>query len=185
MVDASKGLAHALAITRAGGIDLRLVHLVRDARGVAFSWAKSGVERPHAASTSLSTFDTEFSAFHWTVLQTEIALAKRQFTSSTRIRYEDLVRRPADELSRALTEIGFPVTPAELGHIDGTSVDLPASHGLSGNPSRFRQGVQELRLDEQWRRDMTRWDRAKATTIALVPLAAHGYLSRHRTQVST
>jgi hypothetical protein len=48
---------------------------------------------------------------------------------------------------------------------------------LSGNPSRFRTGHQELRLDEQWRRDMSRWDRMKATAICFAPLRAYGYVT--------
>jgi hypothetical protein len=185
-VDASKGLAHALAMTRGGGIDLRLVHLVRDARGVAFSWAKSGVARPQGVvpGATLSTFDTELTAFRWTVLQVQIAVARRRFAGSTMVRYEDLVDRPSEEVARCLAEIGLPVDRSSLAHIDGRAVDLSASHGLSGNPSRFRHGVQELRLDEQWRRDMSTRDRAKTTTIALAPLGAYGYLSRSRSGAS-
>ena len=51
-------------------------------------------------------------------------------------------------------------------------------HGLSGNPSRFRTGRQTLRLDEQWRRDMSRWDRVSTTAIAAAPLARYRYLRR-------
>ena len=54
--------------------------------------------------------------------------------------------------------------------------ELPLSHGLSGNPSRFKAGRQELRLDEQWRRDMARWDRLSTTTIAAGSLTRYRYL---------
>ena len=40
MVDASKHASHAFLVRRLRGVDLRLVHLVRDSRGVAFSWTK-------------------------------------------------------------------------------------------------------------------------------------------------
>ena len=184
VVDASKGLAHALAMAEGGGIDLRLVHLVRDARGVAFSWAKSGVARPQGVvpGATLSTFDTDLTAGRWTLLQTEIALARSRFSGYARLRYEDLVERPAEEVARCMSEVGLPVDPGALGHIEGQAVDLPVSHGLAGNPSRFRVGVQQLRLDEQWRRDMPGWDRTKTTAIALAPLLLYRYLPRDRSQ---
>jgi Sulfotransferase family len=40
VVDASKHASHAFLVRRMRGVDLRLVHLVRDSRGVAFSWTK-------------------------------------------------------------------------------------------------------------------------------------------------
>ena len=186
VVDASKGLAHTLAMTKGGDIDLRLVHLVRDARGVAFSWAKSGVARPQGVvpGATLSTFDTDLTAGRWTLLQSEIAMARRCFAGYTRLRYEDLVERPAQEVARCMGEIGFPVDAEALGHIEGRTVDLPLSHGLAGNPSRFRIGLQQLRLDEQWRRDMPGWDRTKTTAIALAPLWRYGYVPRERSRAS-
>ena len=186
VIDASKGLAHALAMSRGGDVDLRLVHLVRDARGVAFSWAKSGVARPQGVlpGATLSTFDTDLTAGRWTMLQAEIAVARPRFAGYTRLRYEDLVSRPADEVARCMREIGLPVEDGGLAHIEGRAVDLPVSHGLAGNPSRFRIGVQDLRLDEQWRRDMSSWNRTKTTAIALAPLLLYGYLPGERSRAS-
>src|SRR5439155_19145064 len=40
LVDSSKLPSHALLLRRVPGVDLRLLHLVRDSRGVAFSWQK-------------------------------------------------------------------------------------------------------------------------------------------------
>ena len=65
-----------------------------------------------------------------------------------------------------------------MSAIDGSTVDLPVSHGLAGNPSRFKVGPQTLRLDEQWRRDMSPWDRATTTAIAAAPLTRYRYLRR-------
>lgn len=181
VVDASKGVAQAVAVSQAQGVDLRLIHLVRDARGVAFSWAKSDVARPQGRrhGATMARHRPQITAARWGGLQTEIALARRSFAESTVLRYEDLVRHPEREVSALLERLHLPVARDALAHIDGQDVDLPASHGLSGNPSRFRLGRQELRLDEQWRRDMGRWDRLSTSAIAAVPLAVHGYLS-HR-----
>jgi hypothetical protein len=40
IVDSTKDAAYAHALRRMPGVDFRLLHLVRDSRGVAWSWAK-------------------------------------------------------------------------------------------------------------------------------------------------
>ena len=45
VVDSSKHASTAFLLRRAPGLDLRVVHLVRDSRGVAYSWSKR-VQRP-------------------------------------------------------------------------------------------------------------------------------------------
>src|SRR5262249_35557979 len=47
VIDSSKDPPHGFVLRRTPGIDLRVVHLVRDSRGVAASWARS-VPRPDA-----------------------------------------------------------------------------------------------------------------------------------------
>lgn len=182
VVDASKGTAQALAVSRGQGVDLRLVHLVRDARGVAFSWAKAGVDRPQGVTrgTTMAHFSPQLTAARWIRVQAETTAARRFLTASTMLRYEDLIADPAREIVKLLAEIGLPVEEAALGRIDGRAVDLPLSHGLSGNPSRFKTGPQELRLDEQWRRDMAAWDRLSTTTIAAGSLTRYRYLLAER-----
>ena len=77
-----------------------------------------------------------------------------------------------------MNDLGLPVTRDALTSIKGSVVDLDVSHGLSGNRSRFRIGPQTLRLDEQWRRQMSPVAQASTTAIALAPLARYGYLAR-------
>lgn len=178
VVDASKGTAQALAVSHGSGVDLRLVHLVRDARGVAFSWAKAGVNRPQGvtAGTTMARHQPQLTAARWIRVQAEITATRRFLTASTMVRYEDLVSDPTAEILRMMAALRLPIDEAALEHVDGRTVDLPLSHGLSGNPSRFKAGRQELRLDEQWRRDMARWDRVSTTTIAAGSLTRYRYL---------
>lgn len=178
VVDASKGAAQAMAL--AGSVDLRLVHLVRDARGVSFSWAKPGVPRPHGAGerATMHRYKPQDTAARWVLLQAQIALARGLTSRSVLVRYEDLVASPARTVLEAAAGLGLPVDPAHLVAIDGSTLELPTSHGLSGNPSRFKVGRQTLRLDEQWRRDMPVWSRLSVTVIAAAPLARYRYFSR-------
>jgi hypothetical protein len=185
VVDASKGASFAMAVSRGDGVDLRMIHLVRDARGVAFSWAKSNVTRPHGDGprATMHRFNPLETAGRWAILQAEIAASRRYMQESVLLRYEDLVARPAEQIVRCVQALGLPIDPSkDLDFINGRTVDLAQSHGLSGNPSRFRSGPQELRADEQWRTDMARWERLSTTAIAAGSLARYGYLPPQRTR---
>ena len=46
VVDSSKLPSHAAILRRLDPIDLRMIHLVRDSRGVAYSWQKQVVKDP-------------------------------------------------------------------------------------------------------------------------------------------
>ena len=54
VVDSSKHVSAALALRQNPDVDLHVVHLVRDSRGVAYSWAKQ-VGRPATGDTTLMT----------------------------------------------------------------------------------------------------------------------------------
>jgi Glycosyl transferase family 2/Sulfotransferase family len=174
VVDASKWPVQALALARAG-IDVRVIHLVRDARGVAYSHSKKDVARPH----TLNENDVMWrnapagAAARWVACQSEIELL-RPGVRVSRVRYEDFVREPRHTVETALTELGLPHVPGDLAHIDQERVVLGKSHGLSGNPSRFRDGEIVLRGDEAWRDQMSRFDRVVVTAIGLPFMLRYG-----------
>jgi len=186
VVDASKGAAQAVAISTSQLVDMRVIHLVRDARGVAFSWAKSGVDRPqgNAPGATMAQHRPALTAVRWSGLQVASEVARRAVPLSAVLRYEDLMTDPAAELVRVLRRLDLADGDGQLAHVDGSSVDLRSSHGVSGNPSRFRDGRQRLRRDDQWRHDMRRSDRVAATALALAPLARYGYLGRRNGDVA-
>ncbi len=171
VVDASKWPAQALAL-RGPEIDLRVIHLVRDVRGVAFSMVKRDVARPHttAAGGVMTRTGPARTATGWTLAQTEIDLIRLTGTPMTRMRYEDLVSQPRRAIEDALRSIGIDPAELSLGHVRQGELDLGPSHGLSGNPSRFTHGLIPLHLDEDWRTRMSLTSRSIVTSIALPQL---------------
>ena len=155
VVDASKWASQALALFR-GGVDVRVIHLVRDVRGVTSSLARA-VERPHTtggAPEAMYTNSLPGGAARWLATQSELDLLTRTGLPITRIRYADLVTEPEATITAALQSLGAPVTDG-LPHLHRSpegvpQVDLGPSHGLSGNPSRFRSGLIDLRPDNGW-----------------------------------
>jgi glycosyltransferase involved in cell wall biosynthesis len=178
VVDASKWPAQAVALAR-GGVDLRVIHLVRDARGVAHSLGRPDIQRPHAVDktdlmASSSPLET---ALRWTATQSEIGLLQLIGVPLTVVRYEDFVRTPAESIGSALRALQLPGAGPEFAHIDRDSVVLGPSHGLSGNPSRFVRGRIELRSDDRWHTQMRLRDRVAVTAVTAPALV---WLRRHR-----
>jgi hypothetical protein len=81
---------------------------------------------------------------------------------------------PGHTIELALAGLGPSLCPSQSAPIGKGCVVLGRSHGLSGNPSRFRCGVVTLQVDEAWRERMSRRDRFLVTAIGLPPLLRYG-----------
>jgi hypothetical protein len=174
IVDASKWPVQALALARAG-IDVRVIHLVRDLRGVVYSLTKQDVTRPHTVHETdlMWHYSPANAAFRWALCQSETELLRRCGLPVTRMHYEDFIRQPQLSMEKALTGLGLPPRPPDLAHIRGRHIVLGRSHGLSGNPSRFQEGDLRLRADEEWRSRMPARDRRIVTAIGLPHLVRY------------
>jgi glycosyltransferase involved in cell wall biosynthesis len=168
VVDSSKWPVQALALAR-GGIDVRVIHLVRDARGVAHSLSKKDLARPHALHENDLMWHSPpaGAAARWVTCQAQAELLSHRGLRVARVRYEDFVCQPQRTVEAALTQLGLAPGPAQFAHIDGRRVMLGKSHGLSGNPSRFHDGETILHSDEAWHDQMSQRDRALVAAIGL------------------
>lgn len=155
VVDASKWPAQALALSR-GPINLRVIHVVRDVRGVAWSMNKRDLVRPHAPGEREVMFHqgVAVAAARWAVCQSEVDAVRLSGTPTVLLPYETLAGAARSAISHSLDELDLTVADDELGHLGSGEAYLGSSHGLSGNPSRFTAGVTPLRLDEEWREKM-------------------------------
>jgi hypothetical protein len=177
VVDASKGPALAQALAGAPGLDVRVLNVVRDPRAVAWSWNRR-VLRPHSTSGDVEMWRiaAHRAAAQWSALQLEVeAIAGLGGAPSARIRYEDFVADPVTTLVAASAALGLPLTPDDLPTVRAGTVRLGPSHGLSGNPSRFRSGDIELRHDGGWATEMPMRARTAVTTLTLPLLTTYGY----------
>lgn len=186
VIDASKWPVQALALSRAG-LDIRVIHLVRDVRGVAHSLSKQHVARPHAVQGTdqmMSHVPVE-AATRWLGIQAEAELLSRCGLPVARMRYEDFVARPRPTVAVALADLGLPPGPSDLAHVRDSQVVLADSHGLSGNPSRFTSGEITLRPDEAWRKRMPQRDRVVVTALGLPLLLRYGWKLSDRPEPGT
>lgn len=180
LVDSSKHPAYAFELRR--HVLLRAVLVIRDSRGVAYSWSREDVARPEVAEDTayMPTYAPLGSTFRWSTYSLLFDLLRATGTPLMTVRYEDLIRDPGVVLTRVLDFAGIASAPDTLVAVDQQSVVLGVDHTVAGNPMRFKQGRIALRLDEEWRRSMTARDR-RLVGVASWPLRArYGYLDRRR-----
>lgn len=164
VVDSSKYPAEPAALLGRDDIDLRVLHLVRDPRASALSWATPKDYIP-AMGVARSTS-------YWTGINAASELVTRAAPRSLRLRYEDFAAAPAAALRQVLRLCDVDEAPP----VDeqGRAV-LGVNHTVTGNPDRLRQGPVTIRPDERWRRSLPRHQRVLATAVASPLLWRHGY----------
>ncbi len=173
LVDSSKQVSLAWCLHRSEAIDLRVVHCVRDSRGVVSSWARKTI-RPEAVSAEhklMPKYSPAAISALWMLHNAEIeALGRR--VPLVRLRYEDFVKDP-EAATRKVLDLGGVQAPTD--HIHGLSVHLGAAHSCSGNPVRFKTGEIALVPDERWRREMTERRRRVVSALTAPLLRRYGY----------
>ena len=145
-----------LPARRSRAVDLRVVHLVRDSRGVVFSWMKK-VVRPEVTTGDEAYFQ-EFSpvsaGMRWMECNLAFELLRRLRTPTVRMRYEALAADPR-ERGRAMHSSSSssrrPTTSPAARRRRGRGA-RPAL--VRGNPMRFAHGRQRVRVDDAWRTGM-------------------------------
>jgi len=180
LVDSSKHASTAFALRHLRAVDVRFVHLVRDSRGVAYSWTKE-MARPETAEDELMpTYSPISSAGWWDAFNLMLAALRATGAPVDRLRYEDVLDDPAAALRRILAPTGLALEPGWDDFLTAEGARLGPSHSVAGNPMRFRTGTIPLRRDDAWRQSLPASDRRVVTALTSPFLAAYGYMGRPR-----
>lgn len=176
IIDSSKFPGYGKVVSSLHGVDVRVMHLVRDSRAVAYSWLRTKPQpdtdlRSHMMQRKVTTVAPRWITAN---LATEV-LFGRGSRSYVRIRYEDFAAEPHKILDAALQRIGLGKLPA--GIVEDGYAELDTTHTVSGNPSRFSTGSIALRVDDEWRSALERRDSRLVTSLTFPLLARYGYLS--------
>ncbi len=177
LVDSSKHPAYAYLLRRSS-VKLKCVLVVRDPRGVAFSWAKI-VRRPEAGSSDafMPRYSTAAAVANWSaygVLFHALTLLKVPVKT---VHYEDFMEHPRQVVDEILSFACVDTT--DTSHIQDDAVTLSEHHTVAGNPMRFRTGRLDIRADAAWHEQMPSRDRRIAGLISL-PLRLAYRLQRRR-----
>jgi hypothetical protein len=157
-VDTSKDRMRLNALRRFSALDIRAIHLVRDARGVVASRLRRGVG-----------IDAREAARQWVRLhrRLEVTLSALPVERRMLVRYEDVCQ-------------DVPGMLRKLYHFCGVDPDVDIanframSHHIVGNPMRLKQ-LSEIRLDERWRSLLTGEQIDQISQVAAQFLRHYGY----------
>ena len=174
IVDASKLVSYGYLLRHIDGIDVYVLHLVRDPRGVAHSWSRRRIRTDRGAGPDRMARESAVkSAVLWDVWNAAVEWCWRTTpTRYVRVRYEDFVADPAAALRPVLELLGVradvPVRPDGL-------VEIGTSHTVAGNPNRMATGSTRLAADDEWRTAMRRHRRLLVTGLTAPLLRRYGY----------
>ena len=175
VVDSSKHSALAHVLRFAEDVDLRVVHVVRDPRGVAYSWTKR-VSRPETDGTDeMTRYSPGRSAMLWNAHNAAFGLLARRGVPVRRIRYEEFLADPRAGLIRLADFAGVHLRPEDLDFLRPGHADLRAGHSAAGNPMRFTVGRLPLRHDDAWVHSLPRAQRRLVGAVCGPMLRAYGY----------
>lgn len=174
VVDSSKHPIRGALLAHMRGIDLRLVHLVRDARAVVWSRKKSlETDKKSGVQIAIKPRPAWYSVAFWAfinVLAAIVCLFRRR--QSLRVRYEDFVVEPQAQLERLSTVTGLDYSATAQALVTGQP--LKVEHPIAGNRMRMKGSV-TLKPDWEWRDRLPARDRAVCWLCAGWLLLAFGY----------
>jgi len=176
IVDSSKRPSMAFVLHKTPGIDLTVAHVVRDPRGVAYSFSKHVDLPPGAALGAQMPRSTTLKVSRrWVTVNALIAILSTLGVPSARVRYEDLVGEPERELTRIAAAEGLAAGEVDFGFLTAGGVAVRPTHLVAGGRIRLADGVLPLRLDDAWRREMPRPARRVVGAVTLPSRLRYGY----------
>jgi hypothetical protein len=169
IVDSSKSPARALALSRVPGLDVRMLHLVRDVRGVAYSLRKLSAPKPGEVKPKkfVRRNNLRF-AGTWAIVNYFCERVRPKIPGPNLFtRYEDYTSDPDSMLSAVADLIGVTRIP----YSTGADYLKTQGHQVAGNEGRMRP-VQAIATDETWRQKFG-FGMQKGLYLLVLPLMIH------------
>jgi len=178
LVDASKNAGYGKILTETPGLEVFLVHLVRDSRGVTWSLQK---KKPRPGTRGEADYFERrgplLGSVLWSFAQLMTERLEEEASGFTRVRYQDFIHDPASTVRRIAELAGAGDRVRELSHVEGGAVELGGEHLIASNPNRKQRGTIELREDLEWRGEMGLLQRGLVTALTYPLLSRYDLLA--------
>jgi Sulfotransferase family len=180
IVDSTKHPSTAFLLRSMGAVDLRIAQVVRHPLGVAYSWTKIQTRPGIAGGAMMDRYPARRTAWRWSLVNAAFDALRSIGVPSERVRYEDLVDRPAEILTRISRLAGSDVNTFPFLH--GRSFAHAETHTIAGNPMRFDTSDIQLRPDEGWKKGLPATEQRMVRTITWPMRALYGYRNGSKQQ---
>jgi hypothetical protein len=152
---------------------LKLVHLIRDSRGVVYSRKRVKV-RPEAGdpSVQLNRSNTIKATRRWVERHREIEQLSKMVPLHI-VRYESFVTDPF----AVLKQLVLPEAAAKaFDRLQQAYCERPVDHSVAGNPHRYSRSGLVLSVDREWETKLKLVDRLLVRIIAGSLMRRYGYI---------
>lgn len=169
IIDSSK-YPTDLAVLAGGGLPLEVLHVVRDCRAVVYAWKKRKLRTEiHWRQEYMPRYSAWQTAVAWRVFNRLIPKIARQYELPYRmVRYEPLMLNFPRSLQELCVELGLPgVQPSDRS--------LANAHHVAANPSRFEFEPAAVRVDDEWKSQLSALDRWIVRVVCGSQQRALGY----------
>lgn len=176
VLDSSKLPGRAFALSKLPGIELALIHLVRDGRAVAWSMTqsfdrdvKAGFQKVIRPKSVLRT------AMRWTLvnLMAEYACRRLAPERCCHVSYEGFTADPQATLERVGARLGLDFS--QTARTIARNEPLSPAHQMAGSRIRMKQSM-VLSADSSWRAVMPAESQARVRRLCGWLLRRYGYL---------
>ena len=172
IVDTSKPPSFGYVLQHLDGIDLRVLHVVRDPRAVAYSWTRTKALTDGGARTEMLRLSPTQSALQWDLWNGAAGWLWGRSDRYLRLRYEDLADHPRAAFEQIAAFTGVDLVPPFTG---AREVATTTVHTVAGNADRMRSGPLTVRLDDAWTTELPARSRRLVTGLTLPLLARYRY----------
>ena len=176
LIDSCSYPPHGFLMSSIPEVDLRVIHLVRDSRGVSYSWQKkkkkstTGDDNEHMPRMSVIK-----SSLRWKYDNLSAHLLKKKVHYWRRLRYEDFANQPIEKLNETLDHIGLKKDVSNVFD-NRNSLALNTGHLVSGNPMRFKKGKISINADTEWKEKMNVSKQYLVSTLTFPLLVNYNYM---------
>lgn len=176
IVDCSKTAPYGYVLDSLNSIDLYIIHLVRDPRGVAIAKLQKYLYQPDdGKAVYAGQAGIMKSAVIWDVQNYAVeAFWKKRKDRYIRIHYEDFANNTKESVTRIIEMMNE--DKSSLPFIGEQLVNLDEkTHTAAGNPVRFNAGIVDIKLDRRWAKKMS-YKNKRLIKLATFPLfKKYGY----------
>lgn len=177
IVDCSKTAPYGYVLDSLDSIDLYIIHLVRDPRGVATAKLQKYLYQPDdGKAVYAGQAGIMKSALIWNVQNYAVeAFWQKRKDRYIRIHYEDFAINAKESVTRIIKmmnedKLSLPFVGEQLVSLDENT------HTAAGNPVRFNAGIINIKLDRKWAEIMSCKNK-KLIKLATFPLfKKYGYI---------